>query len=57
MKRNASNGFLPPDLNQEIKELKILLKELEARLAPGEEITEEVGEVIRRMRKTLSNLL
>ncbi len=39
-----------PDFDKEIKKLKFLLKEAQARLAPGEEITSEMWEVIKRLR-------
>jgi hypothetical protein len=46
-----SNGHQSLDVVKEVKELKLLLKEAQARLAPGEEITPETWEMLMRMRK------
>ena len=51
MKRKTSKGSLAPDFDKEVKELKILLKEAQARLAPGEEITTEMWEMLKRIRE------
>ena len=56
MKRKTSTKSIPPDFDKEVKELKILLKEAQARLAPREEITEEVWEEIRKIREFKSKL-
>ena len=51
MKRETSKRFLSPDFDKEVKELKILLKEAQARLAPGDEITTEMWEMLKRIRE------
>jgi hypothetical protein len=49
LKRESSKTSI--NIDNEVKELKILLKEAESRLAPGEEITPEIWEMLLRMRK------
>jgi hypothetical protein len=46
MKRKNSTESTYRDHDNEIKELIVLMNEVEARLAPGEEINEETWEII-----------
>jgi hypothetical protein len=45
---------LPIDINKEVQELIILLKEAETMLAPGEEITPEIWETLKKIKETKS---
>jgi len=54
MKREALNGLPPLDIDKEVRGLKMLIKETEARLAPGEEITPEIWEMLKQLKKTKS---
>jgi hypothetical protein len=54
MQPKASKGSPSQDFDNETKDLKILMKLVEDRQAPGEEISGETWEEIRRIRKNKS---
>lgn len=51
MKQEASREIPSLGIDNEVRELKILLKEAISRLAPGKEITPETWQMLMRMRK------
>jgi hypothetical protein len=50
----SSEGSSSPDFDKEVKELKTLLIEAQARLAPYQEITPEMWNMIKQMKKNKS---
>jgi hypothetical protein len=49
MKRESSKTSI--NIDKEVKELKLLINEAQAKFAPGEEITPEIWNMLMRMRR------